>query len=111
MKLHDHKIDTYFRECVSFIIAVIPGGHPLRLAWTTQHKPQRLETPFSIDAWEDYDEDDAHEPTLADLLDNHVETMKKLSMRRPRPLGDDDDEGPPSADNFNIRWSTIPAKS
>jgi hypothetical protein len=45
-ELHDHKYDTYVCECVSFIVAVIPDRHSLRLAWTYQYKPRRLETPF-----------------------------------------------------------------
>ncbi len=109
-ELHDHKYDTYVCECVSFIVAVIPGRHPLRLAWTNQYKPRRLETPFFIDAWEDNYEDDAVEPVLVDL-DKHCKTMKKLSLWRPRPLGDDGVKGPPTAGNFKIRWSTIHAKS
>jgi len=105
-ELHDHKFDTFVCECLSFIVVVIPGRHPLRIAWTNQYKPRRLETPFFIDAWEDRDDDDAREPTIVDL-DKHGKTMKKLSVWRPRPLGDDD-EGPP---NFKIRWCTIHAKS
>ena len=62
-----------------------------------------------MDAWEDNDEDDAVEPVLVDL-DKHGKTMKKLFVWMPRPLGDDDDKGPPTVGNFKIRWSTIHAK-
>ena len=103
--IHDFYKHTYIGECVSFVIASIPEREPLRLAYVHLYEPRRIETPRWIDAWESMDTDEDFTPILIDL-DPIELTMQKLSVYRPRPVGNED-----GTTLYSMRWSTIHAQS